>query len=90
MLPYCLACPKRKKKKCDIPAGKAKQKQVVSFFLWANLLHTLNIKNADRQRLTVAKNISHRVLIFLFFGIFDRLWYVYKCTGWGRGLQKQR
>lgn len=29
---YCLACPKRKKKKYDIPARKAKQKQVVSFF----------------------------------------------------------
>lgn len=36
--------PEKKKRKCDIPAGKAKQKQVVSFFLLANLLHTLDIK----------------------------------------------
>lgn len=35
---------KKEKKKNDIPAGKAKQKQVVSFFLLANLLHTPNIK----------------------------------------------
>lgn len=35
---------KKRKKKCDIPAGKAKQKQAVSFFLFANFLHTLNIK----------------------------------------------
>lgn len=40
----CLACPKKEKKQCDIPAGKAKQKQVVSFFLLANLVHTLDIK----------------------------------------------
>lgn len=36
--------PEKRKKKYDIPAGKAKQKQVVSFFLLANLLHTLDIK----------------------------------------------
>lgn len=85
---YCLACPKKRKKKSDIPARKAKQKQVVSFFLLANLLHTLDIKMQTRQRLTVAKNISHLVLIFLFFG-FLIVFGMYT-SALGRGLQKQR
>lgn len=67
---------RKEKKQCDIPAGKAKQEQVVFFWQSWCILSILKCRQtASHSREEYITSSSN-----FFFNFFDRLWYVYKGT----------
>lgn len=77
--------PEKKKRKCDIPAGKAKQKQVVSLFFW-QICCILSILKC-RQTASHSRE-EYITSSFNFFNFWSSL--VCIQVHWLGGLQKQR